>query len=359
VESPALLAACGDDEEETPQPRAEPAVDTRPPADGESVWFVRTDASDETFARREKLVFAPRIASLSRDGLSGELVVVEDGPAVLSSRPGKDDYTPAWRVRRGRWSGTPRELSSLGDVRAAERAGDLELEDAGAVMNAAVVKWPGGQLAVDRKLRKYLEGGQLIETPDTRSGEVKFKLHECFPNARYIVTDHSITVRPGGGQRDGRDAVSDAAADRRLREAAKLRQRALHLSAQPRATRISQACRHGLSPALRRHLPAVNLQTRDGRWPARLTAARAGEDLRLSEPQAHAAVHDPDADAATLPLGTRTQARGLEPKNCSTVTCAGWGVRAAGSVPGPSVATTRTPSSRAASTALETVRGRR
>lgn len=105
---PALLAACGDDEEETPQPRAEPAVDTRPPADGEaivgdvldfaltsdewegafgfvsmrlhegvvdgeSVWFVRTDASDETFARREKLVFAPRIASLSRDGLSGEL----------------------------------------------------------------------------------------------------------------------------------------------------------------------------------------------------------------------------------------------------------------------------------------------
>ena len=224
---PALLAACGDDEEETPQPRAEPAVDTRPPADGEaivgdvldfaltsdewegafgfvsmrlhegvvdgeSVWFVRTDASDETFARREKLVFAPRIASLSRDGLSGELVVVEDGPAVLSSRPGKDDYTPAWRVRRGRWSGTPRELSSLGDVRAAERAGDLELEDAGAVMNAAVVKWPGGQLAVDRKLRKYLEGGQLIETPDTRSGEVKFKLHECFPNARYIVTDHSI-----------------------------------------------------------------------------------------------------------------------------------------------------------------------
>ncbi len=59
-------------------------------------------------------------------------------------------------------------------------------------MNAAVVKWPGGQIGVDRKLRAYLEGGQLIEPPDTRSGEAKFKLHECFPNARYIVTDHSI-----------------------------------------------------------------------------------------------------------------------------------------------------------------------
>jgi len=92
---PALLAACGDDEEETPQPRAEPAVDTRPPADGEaivgdvldfaltsdewegafgfvsmrlhegvvdgeSVWFVRTDASDETFA--------PARSSSSRPG---------------------------------------------------------------------------------------------------------------------------------------------------------------------------------------------------------------------------------------------------------------------------------------------------
>lgn len=72
--------------------------------DGESVWFVRTDASDETFARREKLVFAPRIASLSRDGLSA-----------------------SW------WWSRTAQRCSLGDVRAAERAGDLELEDAGAV----------------------------------------------------------------------------------------------------------------------------------------------------------------------------------------------------------------------------------
>jgi hypothetical protein len=59
-------------------------------------------------------------------------------------------------------------------------------------MNAPIVKWPGGQLGIDRKLRAYLEGGQLIEPPDTRGREVKLKLHECFPHARYIVTDHSI-----------------------------------------------------------------------------------------------------------------------------------------------------------------------
>lgn len=50
------------------------------------------------------------------------------------------------------------------------------------------------------------------------------------------------------------------AADRRLREAANPRQRALHLSAQPRATRISQVCRHGLSPALRRTCRPWKLQ---------------------------------------------------------------------------------------------------
>lgn len=45
---------------------------------------------------------------------------------------------------------------------------------------------------MDRDLREYLGGGQLIEKPDTDRLQVMFKLHQCFPNARYIVTDHSI-----------------------------------------------------------------------------------------------------------------------------------------------------------------------
>jgi hypothetical protein len=160
--------------------------------EGDDVWFIRTDASNDQFARREKLVLTPKLESLAEDGLSGELFVVDGGPAVLSSRPGRDDYTPAWRVRFVSWKGESRTLSSVADVRSAARRGELTVGDTGAVMNAAIVKWPGGQIGVDRKLRAYLEGGQLIEEPDTRAGEVKFKLHECFPNARYIVTDHSI-----------------------------------------------------------------------------------------------------------------------------------------------------------------------
>jgi hypothetical protein len=160
--------------------------------DGDDVWFIRTDVSDEQFATREKLVFTPKLEPLADADLSGELFLVEAGPAVLSSRPGRDDYTPAWRVRRASWRQEPRTLSSVKELRSAARRGELTVEDTGAVMNAAIVKWPGGEIGVDRKLRAYLEGGQLIEEPDTRAGEVKFKLHECFPNARYIVTDHSI-----------------------------------------------------------------------------------------------------------------------------------------------------------------------
>ena len=160
--------------------------------DGEDVWFIRTDASDERFAKREGLVFAPKLIGCRDATLSGELLVLEGGRAVLSSHPGRDDYTPAWRVGRVNWRGAPRDLTSLDEVRAAERKGELTVTDTGAVMNAAIVTWPTGELSVDRRLRAYLEGGQLIEPPDTRAGEAKFKLHECFPAARYIVTDHSI-----------------------------------------------------------------------------------------------------------------------------------------------------------------------
>lgn len=160
--------------------------------EGEDVWFIRTDASDEGLAQRAGLVFAPKLQALAEEDMADDVFLLEDGAAVFSSRPGRDDYTPACRVRRVRWRDEPRSVASVAELRAAERDGQLEVQDTGAVMNAPIVKWPGGQLGVDRKLRAYLEGGQLIEPPDTRAGEVKFKLHECFPNARYIVTDHSI-----------------------------------------------------------------------------------------------------------------------------------------------------------------------
>jgi len=220
---PALLAACGDDNDDSAGERARrPAtkdgtalvgdvvdfalssddwegafgfVTLRLHAarfDGHDAFFIQTDTSDAAFARERKLVHAPRIAPMGNSKLSGEIFLIDDQPAVVSSQPGRKDYTPAWRVRRASWTSDSRKLDSVDDVRAAARAGDLDVDETDIVLNAPIVKWAGGELAVDARLRAYLGDGQLIERPDTSRMVVKFKLHECFPGSRYIVTDHSI-----------------------------------------------------------------------------------------------------------------------------------------------------------------------
>jgi hypothetical protein len=164
--------------------------------DGQPCWYIRTDSSDEELARRERLVFAPKLGALASSGDTGELYLVKGGvegqPALLSAAPGEARYTPAWLIRTARWDARPRRLASIAELERAEQAGDIRVERTRVVLNAPIVKSPNSQIGVDRRLRAYLEGGQLIEEPDTRGMEVKFKLHECFPNARYIVCDHSI-----------------------------------------------------------------------------------------------------------------------------------------------------------------------
>ncbi len=47
----------------------------------------------------------PKLKVLAQDGLAGTAVLSDDDeqPVVLSSEPGRKDYTPAWRVQRARW----------------------------------------------------------------------------------------------------------------------------------------------------------------------------------------------------------------------------------------------------------------
>jgi hypothetical protein len=164
--------------------------------DGSDVYFIRTDSSDQSFATAEKLVFVPKLDPLGKDGLSGNVFLFPQGDeaqsAVFSSEPGRDDYSPAWRVNQVTWKSQPRTLSSVAEVQSAESAGDITIERNNVVMNAAIVKWSSGELAVDPELKAYLGGGQLVERPDTSGLTITFKLHECFPDTRYIVTDHSI-----------------------------------------------------------------------------------------------------------------------------------------------------------------------
>jgi hypothetical protein len=184
--------------------------------EGEDVYFIRTDTSGQGFAQEEGLVWAPKIAVLSAEGLTGDAYLVEgasDQPVVLSSAPGRPDFTPAWRISRGRWKGSPRDVTSVADLRDAEASGDLTVQRTDIVMNGAVVKWGAGELPVDSELVEYLGGGQLVEPPDTSGMRVTFKLHECFPGVRYIVADTSLEpmaegmhIVPSPGLADSRPA---------------------------------------------------------------------------------------------------------------------------------------------------------
>lgn len=164
--------------------------------DGKDVYFIRTDTSDETFADAEKLVFAPKIGALASAGLAGAVYLVTGGPAeqpaVLSTEPGRNDYTPAWRVSRVTWKRNPRLLRSAGEVESAKSSGDATVEQTNIVLNAAIVKWSKDEMEVDTERKVYLGPGQLLEPVDTSAMTAKFKLHECFPGVRYIVLDHSF-----------------------------------------------------------------------------------------------------------------------------------------------------------------------
>jgi len=159
--------------------------------DGEPIWFIRTDASDQTFASDEGLVFVPLLAlARSVEGGTGRIYLFDDGsPAVLSTGPGHDDFTPLYEVVNV--SGGNGSLDSEAAVKAAAASGQVSLEETPVVVNYPAVKWPGGELPVDTVVELPLANGPLLEAPDTEAGTVTFKLHQCYPESRYIITDTS------------------------------------------------------------------------------------------------------------------------------------------------------------------------
>ena len=169
---------------------------------GRDVYFIRTDTSDQTYAKQEKLVWTPKLSSLIPKALTGSAYLVTGGtsaqPTVLSSEPGRPDYSAAWRLHRVSWEEAPRLLTSIEDVERARDAGRVSVEATDIVLNAAVVKWSSGEMPTDTERREYLGGGQLLEAPDVSGMTVMFKLHECFPGVRYIVVDTSLAPMAEG-----------------------------------------------------------------------------------------------------------------------------------------------------------------
>ncbi|MEX2618848.1 MAG: hypothetical protein WD250_01395 [Egibacteraceae bacterium] len=172
-------------------------------ANGNDLYYIRTDASDPDYAREHGLVAVPKIGVLAEEGLVVKAYFpaedADDGqPTLVSSEPGLDDYTSAWQVHRYRWTDEVGDLTSVEDLEAAAADGAVEIEETDVVLNASAVQWAGGSLPVDEEFTDYLGSGQLVEPPDTDAMTVTFKLHECYPNVRYIVTDTALAPMAEG-----------------------------------------------------------------------------------------------------------------------------------------------------------------
>jgi len=164
--------------------------------DGQEAWYIRTDTSDQSFAKEQGLVFVPLLTgALTAPGSFANLYLFPQGVAgqspVITTVPGRDDFTPAFRMHTVSFTGPPELLSSEQAIKAAQGAGKVAIEQTNIVVNYPLVKWPGGALPRDVELVEPLGKGPLIEEPDTAGGKVVFKLHQCFPGSRYSVTDTS------------------------------------------------------------------------------------------------------------------------------------------------------------------------
>jgi len=177
---------------------------------GEPVYYIRTDASDQTYAADNHLLWVPLLnAAVAAEGSAGQLYIFENGAdgqaPVVNAVPGDDAYSPLWQIHNVTFSGSPTVLDSVDAIREAEANGNVTIEASALYVNFPVVKWPGGELPVDTELNSYLGTGPLVSAPDTDAMRVTFKLHECYPGSRYIVTDTSavpmapmMSIAPSG-----------------------------------------------------------------------------------------------------------------------------------------------------------------
>lgn len=162
---------------------------------GDKAYFIRTDTSDKDYADANKLVWAPLLNAVqSAPGVASKIYLFESGSPdqlpILSTVPSQDNYSPIWQLHKVTPKGNTL-YDSEEKLKAAEASGEVTIETQTVFVNYPVVKWPGGELSVDQDKKEYLGTGQCLEPVDTVNMTVTFKLHECFPGSRYIVTDTS------------------------------------------------------------------------------------------------------------------------------------------------------------------------
>ena len=130
-------------------------------AEGQEITFIHTEVSDPKIAELlTKMMDSPVLVvpSLAEapEGMLANVYVFANGvtgmgplgfqPDVFDNPPGTDGYRPLRRLVLVTWQdeGAARELKSVAEVKSAESAGEVTLEQPGVVINMPFVTWPGG-----------------------------------------------------------------------------------------------------------------------------------------------------------------------------------------------------------------------
>ena len=155
----ALLAACASKGEEMPT-AALPAGMAY--AEGKEIYFVHTEVSDAEIARlltdmmSSPVLLVPALADVPDSALA-DVYVFENGlegkgplgfqADVFDNPPGSPGYSPLRRLNVVTWTDPARSrlLTSVADLQAAEKAGELSIAQPGVVINMPFVVWDGGK----------------------------------------------------------------------------------------------------------------------------------------------------------------------------------------------------------------------
>ena len=145
--------------------------------EGEKMWFIHTDVSDEKMAQMltmmvgYRTIHVPRLGEISEEKV-GKFYVFTNGidqkdakpwgggPLgyqidIFESVPGDEGYMPLRSPQLVTWkeTATPRILKSLEELRQAEESGELTIRPSGVIVNVPVVRWP----------TDYLGGGSHLD----------------------------------------------------------------------------------------------------------------------------------------------------------------------------------------------------
>jgi len=146
--------------------------------EGQEIRFIHTEASTPQVADMltammgSPVLVVPELADVPESARANVYVfqngIKGDGPFgfqpdVFDNPPGTDDYSPLRTVNLITWvdEANARELLSADEVLEAEPAGELTIEQPGAVVNMPFLSWPGGQRQwVIRHADRYLSSAE-------------------------------------------------------------------------------------------------------------------------------------------------------------------------------------------------------